>query len=302
MKEKYDYQNFANLTNNEARAILEQIRWNGNPVCPHCGGIDPYKLKASGTARGVREGVYKCSQCRKQFTVTIGTIFEGSKIKLGKWLAVIHLACSSKKGISAHQIHRMFGITYKTAWFMMHRIRFAMSDNSEQNFSGIVEADETYVGGKGKGKRGRGSVKKTPVFTLLERNGKVKSQKVETVSAKNLKEIVYKNVDPRSIICTDEFRSYKGLKTDFRDHKVVNHGVKQYVKGIAHTNTVEGFFSILKRGITGVYQHVSKRHLDNYLSEFDFRYNHRKIEDRERTYEALKGFEGKRLYYNMPTA
>ena len=298
MKKNNDYQNFANLTDNEARAMLEKIRWPEGAVCPHCGAIDPYKLTPKASSKsGVREGVYKCSACRKQFTVTVGTIFEGSKVKLGKWLAVIHLACSSKKGISAHQIHRMFGITYKTAWFMMHRIRFAMSAPDGQVFSGIVEADETYVGGKGKGKRGRGSVKKTPVFSLLERDGSVKSKVVEHVTAKNLQSAIYESVDRNSIICTDEFKSYKGLDKGFKAHKVVNHSIEQYVDGIAYTNSVEGFFSILKRGINGIYQHVSKHHLQNYLSEFDFRYNHRKISDAERTFEALKGFEGKRLLY-----
>jgi len=216
MESKFNYKDLVSLTDEQAREMLKQIRWPEGPICPHCGTMEAYKLTAKESSkRPVRQGVYKCKECRKQFTVTVGTIFERSKISLGKWLAVIHLMCASKKGISAHQIHRMFGITYKTAWFMLHRIRFAMTQPPfKQKMNGIVEADETYVGGKGKGKRGRGSVKKTPVFSLVERNGRVKSQTVERVTSKNLKGVIRENVSKDAIIMTDEFRSYKGLDNE----------------------------------------------------------------------------------------
>ena len=271
-------------------------------ICPHCKKESAYKLNpVKNGNRPLKKGVYKCKSkdCKKLFTVTVGTIFEGSHVPLNKWLMVISIMCSSKKGVSAHQLHRMLGITYKTAWFLAHRIRFAMNDEIEsvEKLSGIVEADETYVGGKGKGKRGRGSVKKTPVFSLIERNGCVRSTVVDKVTAKNLKPIIRENVDKDSVIMTDEFRSYWGLNQEFKEHHVIEHGKKEYSRGIVHVNNAEGFFSILKRGINGVYQHVSKEHLKNYLHEFDFRYNLRGIPDSYRTINAIKGFEGKRLMY-----
>lgn len=284
----------------KAREYLEKLRWPEKPICPHCGSFaDHYQLTGKeDSKRPVRKGVWKCKDCREQFSVTVGTLFEGSHIPLNKWLYAIHLLCSSKKGMSAHQLHRMLQITYKSAWFMAHRIRCAMKDvNLTEKFKGIVEADETYVGGKGEGKRGRGSVKKTPVFSLVERDGRVKSQPVERVTGENLKSILRDNVSSDAIIMTDDFRSYRGLSKDFASHKVIHHSKKQYVKGIVHTNTIEGYFSLLKRGITGIYHHVDKHHLHRYLDEFDFRYNHRKITDAERAIITLKGIEGKRLTY-----
>ncbi len=208
--------------------------------------------------------------------------------------------CSSKKGISAHQLHRMLDVTYKSAWFMAHRIRYAFTrPNVVDKLKGIVEADETYVGGKSKGQgmTGRGSLNKTPVSTLVERGGNVRSKVVDAVTSKNLKGHIRDHVDKTAVILTDAFKSYIGLKKEYKDHHVVNHSKKEYVRGIVHTNTVEGYFSILKRGINGVYQHVSRKHLHRYLCEFDFRYNQRKITDNERTIMALKSIEGKRLHY-----
>lgn len=243
-------------------------------------------------------GIYNLSDCKKQFTVTVETIFEGSHIPLRTWLTAIALMCASKKGISAHQLHRMLGITYKNAWFMAHRIRYGMTkDNIAEKLNGTVKADETYIGGKAKGKRGRGAKKKTAVFTLIERNGEVRSQITEKVTAKNLKGIIRENVDINSIMITDEFGSYIGLGNEYKEHFVINHGKKEYVRGDVHTNTVEGYFSLLKRGINGIYYHVSKKHLNFYLKEFDFRYNLRKLKDEMRTDLAIEGFEGKRLYY-----
>lgn len=284
-----------------ARKYLENIRWkDGKPVCPHCGSInDHYPLKPKKFTSGLRNGVWKCKDCRKQFSVTVGTVFERSHIPLHKWLMAVQLICSSKKGMSANQLHRLLGITYKTAWFMSHRIRYAMEQNyhNKEKLIGIIEVDETYVGGKGKGKRGRGSKSKTPVFSLIERNGNVRSFRVEHVTAKNLKEIIRNNVDKTSTLITDEFKSYFGLDKEYPIHYVVNHGKKEYVNGIAHTNTMEGYFSILKRGIIGVYQHIGKQHLHRYLAEFDFRYNARNIDDFCRSDFALNSIGGKRLFY-----
>lgn len=284
----------------EAREMLERIRWPNGTVCPHCGIVgESYRLNGKkDSKKPVRKGVWKCKGCRKQFTVMVGTIFSGSHIPLRKWLMAIYLLCSSKKGMSAHQLHRMLGVTYKSAWFMVHRIRYAMSQPPLSNkLKGIIEADETYIGGKGKGKRGRGAEKKEVIFTLVERNGEIRSTHVANVTATTLKKAIRENVDKESTIMTDTFRSYKGLDKEFKNHYTVEHGEKEYVRGIVHTNTVEGYFSLLKRGITGSYHHVSKQHLPFYINEFDFRYNYRKVSDKERTIEAIKGFEGKRLFY-----
>lgn len=213
-----------------ARKYLEKIRWkDGKSVCPHCGSKnDHYPLKPKTSTSELRNGVWKCKDCRKQFSVTVGTVFERSHIPLHKWLLAVQLICSSKKGMSTNQLHRLLGITYKTAWFMSHRIRYAMEQNYQNNekLIGIVEVDETYVGGKGKDKRGRGSKKKTPVFSLVERNGNVRSFKVGRVTAKNLKEIIRNNVDKTSTLITDEFKSYFGLDKEYPIHYVVNHGKK----------------------------------------------------------------------------
>lgn len=299
---KFTYKNLAGLSDSEARKLLESIRWPDGPVCPHCGHTEYYVLKPRSDSKSAcREGLYKCKhkECRKQYTVTVNTIFHRSHIKLGTWLAVIHLMCASKKGVSAHQVHRLFGVTYKTAFFMLHRVRFAMTQEPlAQKLTGIIECDETYVGGKNKrGKRGRGAEGKTPVFSLVERDGRIKSQSVANVTAKNLKSIIFANVDGNATICTDEFPSYKGLDFYFSGHDIVNHRSKEYVRGTVHTNTVEGYFSLLKRGINGTFHHVSPRLLNLYLNEFDFRYNNRKVTDYERTLALLQATEGKRLMY-----
>jgi transposase-like protein len=284
----------------KAREYLEQKRWSNGIVCPHCGLLESYRLEARADSKSpVRNGVYKCKACRKQFTVTVGTIFEDSHIPLNKWLMAIQLLCSSKKGMSAHQLHRMLGVSYKTAWFMAHRIRYAMTQPPVvDKLKGTVEADETYIGGKHHGKRGRGSENKTPVFALVERGGRVRSFKTENVTAKNLFQKIRENVDKKATIMTDEFLAYKNLGREFA-HFTVNHGSGEYVNGIVHTNTAEGFFSILKRGINGIYHHVSEQHLDRYLAEFGFRYDNRKVEDADRASIVLKQTEGKRLTYKV---
>ena len=295
-----------------ARAYLEAVRWPEGPVCPHCGSV-------GGAYSTKRAGLYRCAakECRKDFTVTIGTLFERSHIPLHKWLFATHLMMSSKKGISAHQLHRMLSIGYKSAWFMCHRIRESLRDNNPTTQLGgankVVEADETYVGGKAKNmhasKRphnGRGAVNKEAVFSLVERDGRVRSHHVATVTAKSLKPILEAQIDARTHIMTDESSVYPNATKLFAGHSTVNHGIEEYVRGgFFHTNTVEGYFSVFKRGIIGTYHHVSAAHLKRYLAEFDFRYNERSalgINDADRTYKALRGIEGKRLTYGGSAA
>ncbi|HXX15180.1 MAG TPA: IS1595 family transposase [Candidatus Eremiobacteraceae bacterium] len=288
-----------------ARAFLEEQRWpKGEVYCPKCGEIGrAYRLQPKdGAKTHVREGVWKCGGCRKQFTVTVGTIFEDSHIPLHKWLIAIHLLCSSKKGMSAHQLHRMLGVTYKSAWFMAHRIRYAMAELNLPMLKGTVEVDETYIGGKQRGLQGVKS-NKAPVVALVERGGKVRSfhHKQEFVTGRTLKQIIHENVDPNAHIMTDDFGGYQGLRNDFRRHSTIRHSWRVYARKegdvLISTNTIEGYFSILKRGINGVYHHVGKQHLHRYLSEFDFRYNSRFINDGERSLLAIRKVSGRRLTY-----
>lgn len=205
-----NYIDISKFTEDDARKYLEDLRWANGRICPHCGCDTSYKLEPKKESkRPVRKGVYKCKKCRKQFTVTVGTIFAESHIPLNKWLIAVHLMCSSKKGISANQLHRMLGITYKSAWFMAHRIRYAMEHIPLDKLTGIVEVDETYIGGKHRGKRGRGSENKIPVVSLVQRDGVVRSKKFDNLTAKNLKNYIKENIDKNSVIVTDEFRSYR---------------------------------------------------------------------------------------------
>src|SRR5581483_11366360 len=302
--ENITFKQLRSLNEDQAREMLEAIRWPDGAVCPHCNSTEAYKLtpKAEGK-KHVRFGVYKCKSCRKQFTVTVGTIFEGSRIKIADWLMALYLMCSSKKGISAHQLHRTLGVTYKTAWFMAHRIRLAMREAPlSDKLNGVVEVDETYVGGKMRGgKRGRGSENKTPVFALVQRGGQLRAHKVRNVTAGTLKNANRNNVDKNAVIMSDSFGAYSGLEEEFAGHEVVDHGAGEYVRGDAYTNTLEGCFALLKRGVTGTFNHVSEEHLDRYVDEFAFRYNNRKIEDGQRTVEAIRNAKGKRLYYKNIT-
>jgi transposase-like protein len=296
------FKNLRKLTEPEAREMLEAIRWPNGAECPHCGNKEAYKLEAvEGTKTHARPGTYKCASCREQFSVTVGTIFESSRIKLADWLMAIYLMCSSKKGISAHQLHRTLGVTYKTAWFMAHRIRFAMTQEPLRGMlSGTVEADETYIGGKARGKRGRGAENKTPVFALVQRDGKMMARKVNSVNASTLKGIIREHVSKDATIMTDKFLAYRGLKREFKSHKMVDHGAGQYVKGDCYTNTLEGWFSLLKRGVNGTFHHVSEKHLDRYIDEFVFRYNRRNANDADRAIMAVINTKGKRLQYKNP--
>lgn len=288
-----------------AAEYLETLRWPNGPVCPHCGESErkPYRLKSK-TRR-----LWKCAACRKQYTVTVGSIFESSHIPLHKWVIAFHLLCASKKGMSSHQLHRMLGITYKSAWFMTHRIRLAMEQSPfQERLRGVVEADETYIGGDEqkrkkadkRGKQGRGT-DKAPVLALVQRGGTVRSFHVADVTGATLKGAIRRNVAVSARIMTDQWRGYGRLGEEFADHQVVNHSHGEYVRGEAHTNTAENYFSILQRGIDGVYHHVSKAHLGRYLAEFDFRYNNRialGVDDAERTRRALSMTGGKRLMYS----
>ncbi len=286
-----------------ARQHLEAIRWPEGPVCPHCGAVDR-QSKLEGKSH--RPGLHFCGHCRKQYTVTVGTVFERSKVALHKWVLATHLICSSKKGMSAHQLHRLLGVTYKTAWFMAHRIREAMADAPNGPLGaggGTVEADETYWGNNGKQRPGaRGGDHKMKVFSLVERDGEVRSFHVPNVTAKTLSEVLENQVAQDAHLMTDDAGQYKKVGQQFASHEVVNHSAGEYSRGNAHTNTIEGFFSILKRGLVGTFHHVGEQHLQRYVHEFDFRYNTRKVSDAERSENALKGITGKRLTYRRPCA
>lgn len=285
----------------KARAYLETVRWPDGPVCPHCHNHDEkpiWKIEPNAKKK-IREGLYHCSACNKQFTVTVGTIFEDSHIPLRKWLWGFYLLCSSKKGISSLQIQRILGLgSYRTALFMMHRIRHALSDPIFQDkLTGTVEADETYVGGKYPRRKGKSFDNKTPVVAMVERGGRVRAEKVKYVNAYTLKKTLKKHVADSADLMTDQHSGYTKVGRPFKSHGVVNHSIGEYVRGNAYTNTVEGFFSLLKRGIVGTFHHVSEKHLPLYLAEFNHRYNTRKDTDGERTVAGLAKAEGKRLTY-----
>lgn len=296
-------------TNDQAREYLEAVRWQHGRFCPHCGNADEAKIHAITPNRDakVRPGLYDCGACREQFTVTVGTVFHGAKKGLRLWLVAFYLLCSSKKGMSALQIQRMLKIgSYRTAWLMLHKIRYAMKDAFVvERLTGTVEADETYIGGRRRGtKRGRPGPDshKTPVVSLVQRGGKVRSMVMSRVTGRNLKAALREHVDPSAVLMTDEYQVYRKPGRAFAGHETVNHSNEEYVRGDAHVNTAEGFFSLLKRGINGVYHHVGKQHLNQYLGEFDFRYNTRTVSDGQRTIEGIRKAEGKRMMLRRPKA
>jgi transposase-like protein len=293
-----------------ARKHYEASRWPNGPECPHCGVVgEATEMKGETT----RPGLYNCRACDKPFTATIGTIFERSHIPMHKWLLAIHLMAASKKGISAHQLYRMLGFgSYRTAWFMAHRIRESMRELSMPPLGGAgktAEADETFVGGSEKNrhkKRARtikdtgGYQGKEPVFSIVERGGKVRSHHVPSVNAKTLKPILEAQLDKGSILMTDGEGQYRILGPMYAKHETVNHRIGEYVRGEAHTNTIESYFATLKRGVMGTYHHISQQHLKRYLCEFDFRYNERMaldVTDSERAAKVLRGSVGKRVIY-----
>ncbi len=304
------------FSNDEAaRALIEGIRWPDGPVCSHCGVVNhAYPVKG-------RAGLYRCAEaaCRKDFTCTTGTVMERSKIALHKWMMGFYLMNASKKGVSAHQLHRALGITYQSAWFMCHRIREAMraggfAPMGGPDGSGIVEADETYFGkteearvpayrqGRPYARGSRGPRDKRAIIALVERGGNIRSFHVAVADKDTVSKIVKENVAKEARLMTDESRLYFGADEHFASHETVRHTAKEYARGDVHTNTVEGSFSIFKRGMRGVYQHCKEKHLHRYLAEFDFRYNHRVglgYSDIDRTKAAIKGIEGKRLTYHQ---
>lgn len=288
------------LTEDQAREYFEAILWPEGVTCPHCRSKEAWKVKAA------RAGVYKCESCRKEFSVTVGTVMHGSHIPIRHWLMAFCLMTSSKKGVSALQLQRNLGLgSYKSAWHLAHRIRYAMTEGTLcPPLCGTVEVDETYVGGKTReGKRGRGSERKVPVVALVERDGRVRSKPIVRVNAKTLKGAIRENVHRDSRIMTDEWAAYRGIGTEFKGgHEVVNHGNGEYVRDDAFTNSVESYFALLKRGIHGIFHHVSKNHLHRYCDEFSFRWNLRKVDDGERAIEAIQGIVGKRLSYKPSEA
>jgi len=289
----------------KARKHLEKLLWPNGPFCPHCGNCDPARIhKLEG--KSTRPGVYKCRECEKPFSVTVNTVFESSHVPLNKWLYVAHKLNSGKKGTSAHQIHREIGVSYKTAWFMCHRVREAMAPAAPTPIGGkgkTVEIDETLIGGK---KTNRAYAKKEPpkkiVMSLVERGGKVRSVRVPSVTVKVLRAEIVKAASRKSKLMTDDASWYVRIGEEFASHETVNHEKDEYVRGDVHSNTAENYFSILKRGIYGVYHHVSAEHLPRYLAEFDFRYSNRAkfgVDDGERTARAIAGARGKRLTYRQ---
>ena len=295
-----------------ARKSLEAVRWPNGPYCPHCGSTAATRME--GEAH--RPGLINCRDCRKHYSVTVGTVFERSHLPLHKWLLANHLMNASKKGVSAHQLHRMLKISYKSAWFMAHRIREAMRDPNPSPLGGagkIVEADEAYHGkveipipSAARIREGRPLLKrktekqKRPIVALVERGGEARAFHVKHVTGKNVREVLVKHADRKSRLQTDESRLYPKVGKEFAQHETVNHGAKEYARGDVTTNSVEGFFGIFKRGMVGVYQHCGEQHFQRYLDEFTFRYSHRAklgFDDGQRAILALKGAEGKRLTY-----
>ncbi len=308
----------AKYMHDEAAAFehVESILWPDGPVCPRCGVVDnavklegirtkPSKKNPEGK---IRHGLWRCKACRGQFTVRKGTIFEESHIEMFKWLQAIHLMTSAKKGISAHQMHRILEVTYKTAWFLCHRIREAMrTDHTGLMGSGggVVEADETFIGHDPQMMRyHKGKVgirQKMKVLALVDREtGVVRSQVIDHLSRRDIEPILKENIAKEARMSTDEASYYRKLGDHFAEHMSVNHSAEEYVRGEAHTNTLEGYFSIFKRGMKGVYQHCAKKHLHRYAAEFEFRYNNRQskgVDDRDRAEALLSGIAGKRLMY-----
>ncbi len=303
----------------KAREWLEARVWPNGPVCPHCGNVDQDKITAL-NGKAHRPGLYQCATCREQFTVTVKTVFERSKIPLSKWLAALFLLTASKKGVSAHQVHRSLGVSYKSSWFMMHRLREAMRTGSLAPLGGTgktVEADETYFGQVEAPKRrttktrggkftkgGRsGPSNKRAVLALVERGGNVRSFHVAMADQPTVGKIVNENVSRESSLHTDESRLYGYAEHYFAAHETVKHSINEYVRGDVHTNTIEGYFSIFKRGMKGVYQHCKEKHLHRYLAEYDFRYNTRTalgFNDLMRAELAAASIKGKRLTYRQP--
>lgn len=291
----------------KARGLFEELRWPDGPVCPHCGNHKAKRIYELKPKRGssTRRGVRKCGACRKQFTVTVGTVFEDSHVKLSTWAMAIFIICSAKKSISAHQLHRMLGITYKTAWFVAHRIRFALNqDEGLPKMTGHVEVDETYIGPKTDVKNSRAN--KSMLIALVERDGQARTRVVSSMTMSVAKNVVRANVDTAATLHTDEHAAYKQFG-DYKAHHSVNHSKYEYVRNEpngtkAMTNTVEGFFGLFKRGVVGSWHHISHHHLPKYGNEYVFRWNTRKETDGEKFCQLIPLAQGKRLMYRKPVS
>ncbi len=285
----------------KAREHLESVMWPHGPVCPRCKISGDRITKLMG--KSTRPGVYKCKDCRKPFSVTVGTVMERSKIPLTKWLLAAQLKAASKKGISALQLSRMLGIGYEAAWFLTHRLNEACATKAPDPIGGenkVIEADESHVGGKARNKAFGPPPKKHAVFTLVERDGEARSFHVANVTAKTVRPLMVKHASRKFYLMTDESTIYPKIGKEFAGHGSVNHSAKEYARGtFFHSNTAESYFALLKRGVYGSFHSVSEAHLHRYLAEFDFRYNHRKVSDTERTIALLKGAAGKRLTYHQ---
>lgn len=292
-----------------AVAMMETLRWGDSPCCPKCGSVAVYQMKDRKTGERNKDYRWRCRDCSAMYSVRTATVMEETRTPLRHWCWAFWQICSSKKGVSAKQIQRQTGLSYKSALFLLHRVRFALADMEGICLRGTVECDETYVGGKPRfrgtaenpiNKRGRGT-KKTPVVGMVERGGRVHTRVVPNVTAETLRSAIREVVDYQSTIMTDENAAYRGIGVEYAGgHQVVCHSAREYVRGDAHTNTAEGVFSLIKRGMYGVYHNVSKRHLHRYLAEFDFRYNTRTVDDGERVRQAVNGAAGKRLMYREP--
>lgn len=314
-----DLQNPIFHDEDKAREALEAVRWPNGPVCPHCGNVRPDTMPVViGKKQSHRAGLRYCNECKGTFTVTVGTVFERSKIPLSKWWLATHLMGASKKGMSAHQLHRMLGVTYKTAWFMAHRIREAMKEDVKSSgpLGGegkIVQADETYIGkrdvpyvspqrkGQPYTKKGKGGgAQKRTVIGLVEKGGNARMFHVQHATKATVRDVLVRNVDRKSDLHTDESRLYTTTGWEYASHETVNHSAGEYVRGMVTTNHIENVFSVFKRGMIGIYQHCGEAHLHRYLAEFDFRYNRRTalgFTDKQRVNEIMEGIEGKRLTY-----
>jgi transposase-like protein len=303
-KAKVDLRNPIFHDDNAAREHLERTLWPYGPVCPRCGVMGDRITKLQG--KSTRPGVYKCKDCRKPFSVTVGTVMERSHIPLSKWLLAAQLMASSKKSMSAHQLHRMMDISYEGAWFLFHRLREAANvlDGGAPlgGVNRVIEADESYIGGKARNKAFGPPPKKMAVFTLLERGGEARSSHVPDVTSKTLREAMVTRASRKSFLMTDEALVYDRLGREFAGHGTVNHSVDEYARmgGFYNTNSVEGFFALLKRAIYGQFHHVSEAHLHRYLAEADFKYNTRALSDLDRATALLAGAKGKRLLYRQP--
>ena len=293
--------------NDKAREHLESLLWPDGPACPHCGVIGQATLMKGKTTR---PGLYKCRACRKPFTVTMGTVMERSKIPLSKWVLAAQLMASSKKSMSAHQLHRMIGTNYETAWFLFHRLCEAATGKGTGSTgplggkNEVVETDETYIGGKARNKAFGPVPKKVAVLTMVERGGRARSRRVADVTSKTLRDVIVCNADRKSWLMTDESPVYPKIGVEFAGHGTVNHSADEYARfGFYTTNSAESFFALLKRAVYGQFHHVSEAHLHRYLAEADFKFNHRTklgYDDAERADALLRGTHGKRLMYRQP--